>query len=147
MVAVNLGCLYFITHVEAQVLLVVTNIAVAAQALIYGRIGFTCILGIVHVMWIPMFAWMATRLDSILADPQLATWLAVLLATNIVSLVIDSTDVIRFLRGERAPHYSGPGLRRPDKRSRVAKIARPSLLGKHRCKLRVRIHAHRGAIG
>ena len=106
LVAVNAACLFFITHVEAQVVLAVTGAAVAAQALIYDRIGFTRILGIVHVMWIPMFAWMATRIDAIQADPLLASWLSVLFATNLVSLFVDTGDAARYLRGEKAPHYS-----------------------------------------
>lgn len=106
LVAVNLGCLYFIAHLEAQLVLIVTLLAVAAQALIYGRIGFTRILGTTHVLWLPMFAWFATRTDSIAQDPALAAWLLVLVATNTSSLVVDTIDAIRFLRGERAPHYS-----------------------------------------
>ncbi len=105
LVAVNAACLLFITHIEAQVVLAVTGLAVAIQALIYGRIGFTRILGIVHVLWIPMFAWMATRTDTIQIDPLLASWLLVLLATNLVSLIVDASDVTRYLRGERSPHY------------------------------------------
>jgi hypothetical protein len=103
-VGVNLACLYFITHVEAQAVLVVTAIAVSAQTLIYERIGFTRILGSTHFLWVPMFAWMATRIDTIMADPALAAWLAVLFVTNMVSLVIDTIDAVRFVRGERAPH-------------------------------------------
>lgn len=106
LVAVNAACLFFTPQIEAQVVLAVTGVAVACQALIYERLGFTRILGSVHLLWIPMFAWMATRLDTILAEPALAAWLAVLLATNAVSLVIDGIDALRFVRGERAPHYS-----------------------------------------
>ena len=84
----------------------VTTAAVATQVLVYQRIGFTRILGTAHLLWLPMFAWMATRLDAIAADPALAKWLTVLLATNAVSLIVDATDAVRFLRGERAPHYS-----------------------------------------
>jgi hypothetical protein len=105
LVGVNLACLYFITHVEAQVVLAVTGIAVLGQTLIYQRIGFTRILGSTHVLWIPMFAWMATRIDSIVAEPALANWLILLFATNAVSLVVDAIDAVRFLRGERAPYY------------------------------------------
>jgi hypothetical protein len=105
LVAVNLACLYFITHIEAQVVLIVTTIAVAAQSLIYQRIGFTRILGSTHILWVPMFAWMATRIDTIAADPALADWLVLLFATNLVSLVVDTIDSVRFLRGERAPYY------------------------------------------
>lgn len=47
----------------------------------------------------------ATRLDQILNEPELAKWLIVLLATNLASLAIDAIDAIRFLRGEHTPHY------------------------------------------
>jgi hypothetical protein len=105
LVGVNLACLYFITHIEAQVVLAVTAIAVVAQTLIYQRIGFTRILGSTHFFWIPMFAWMATRIDTIVSEPALADWLLLLFATNVVSIVVDTIDAVRFLRGERAPHY------------------------------------------
>jgi hypothetical protein len=105
LVGVTFGCVLFITHVEAQVVLVLTGFAVLAQTLIYQRIGFTRILGTTHLLWVPMFAWMATRLDVIARDPALARWLLLLLATNSVSAVIDTIDAIRFIRGERAPHY------------------------------------------
>ncbi len=106
LVGVNLACLWFIGHVEAQVVLAVTAAAIVTQTLVYQRIGFTRILGTAHLMWLPMFAWMATRIDAIAADPGLAKWLALLFATNFLSAVVDATDAVRFLRGERAPHYS-----------------------------------------
>jgi hypothetical protein len=105
LVGVNLACLYFIANIEAQVVLAVTVAAVVAQTLIYQRIGFTRILGSTHVLWLPMFAWMATRADTIADDPALANWLVLLFATNMVSLVVDAIDAVRFLRGERTPHY------------------------------------------
>ena len=105
LVAINAACLLFITHSEAQVVLAVTAIAVAGQTLIYQRMGFTRILGTTHILWVPMFAWMATRLDTITNEPGLANWLLLLFVTNLVSMVVDAIDAIRFLRGERAPYY------------------------------------------
>ena len=105
LVGVNAACLLFITHIEAQVVLVVTAVAVASQTLIYQRIGFTRILGTTHILWVPMFTWMATRLGTIASEQGLANWLLVLFATNVVSMVVDTVDAVRFLRGERAPHY------------------------------------------
>lgn len=105
LVGVNLMCLYFIGHVEAQVVMGATLLSVICQAMIYDRIGFTRVLGIGHLLWIPMFAWLATRLDIIAAYPELQFWIAVLAVTNAVSFVIDATDVARFIKGERAPHY------------------------------------------
>ena len=105
LVGVNLMCLYFIGHVEAQVVLGTTLLSVVGQAMIYSRMGFTRVLGIGHLLWIPMFAWLATRLDIIAAYPELQFWIAVLAVTNAVSFVIDAADVARFFKGERAPHY------------------------------------------
>lgn len=106
LVAVNLGCLYFITALEAQVVLVTTLIAVAAQAALHGKMGFTRLLGVSHVMWVPMFGWMVTRAESIVADPALAVWIGMLFATNLISAIVDTTDVARYLRGDRTPHYA-----------------------------------------
>jgi hypothetical protein len=105
LVGINLACLYFITHIEAQVVLAVTAIAVVGQTLIYQSIGFTRILGSTHVLWFPMFVWLATRIDIFTGEPALANWLVLLFATNMVSVVVDAIDAVRFLRGERAPHY------------------------------------------
>ena len=105
LVGVNLLCLYFIAHVEAQVVLVTTLVAVTLQAIIYGRTGFTRVLGVVHLMWLPMFAWMAARANNIVEHPDLQIWIIVLAITNAVSFIVDMTDVTRFARGERAPHY------------------------------------------
>lgn len=106
LVGVNLMCLYFIGHVEAQVVLGTTLASVILQTVIYSRIGFTRVLGTGHMLWIPMFAWMATRADSIAMHPDLQSWIMVLAITNAVSFFIDVTDVARFAKGERAPHYS-----------------------------------------
>ena len=105
LVAVNAACLYFITHIEGQVVLAVTGIAVVFQTVIYGRKGFVRALGTAHILWLPMFAWMATRIETIAQDPQLYAWLIVLQATNAVSFVVDAIDFTRYLRGERAPYY------------------------------------------
>lgn len=105
LVGVNLMCLYFITHIEAQVVLGTTLASVVLQAVIYGRIGFTRVLGVGHLLWVPMFSWMALRADEIAAHSDLQTWIIVLATTNAISFVVDLTDVTRFAKGERAPHY------------------------------------------
>lgn len=106
LVGVNLACLYFIGHIEAQVVLATTLVAVVMQAMIYQNTGFTRLLGIGHILWVPMFAWLTTRMDTIAAHPDLQLWLVLLAVTNAVSFLVDSSDVLRFARGERAPHYS-----------------------------------------
>jgi len=105
LVAVNAASLLFIEHIEAQVVLGVTAIAVLIQTLIYRKTGFTRILGVVHFMWLPMFWWFGSRINSIAQDELLSTWLVILFTTNFISLIIDTSDNLRYIRGETKPHY------------------------------------------
>ena len=106
LVAVNAAGLFFIMHLEAQVALGAVGVAVLAQALIYQRKRFIRLLGVTHMIWVPMLAWMALRLPT-LPEGEVAfhAWLITLIATNAVSLAIDAWDTMRFIRGERQPHY------------------------------------------
>jgi hypothetical protein len=106
LVAVNSACLLFIQHIEAQVTLGAVGVAVLAQALIYQRKRFIRLLGVTHVLWVPMLTWMALRLDTLpKEETAFHVWLISLIATNAVSLAIDAWDATRFLLGERRPYY------------------------------------------
>ena len=50
-----------------------------------------------------MLAWLLWRLDSISGEPWLHRWVFAVTFFCGVSLVIDTIDVLRYLRGERAP--------------------------------------------
>ncbi len=106
LVAVNAACLLFIQHREAQVTLGAVAVAALAQALIYQRKRFIRLLGVTHVLWVPMVAWMALRLDTFPGkETAFHVWLIMLIATNAISLVIDAWDAARFALGERRPYY------------------------------------------
>jgi len=107
LVAVNSAGLLFIQHVEAQVALAAVGVAVVAQALIYQRKRFIRLLGVTHVLWVPMLAWMAQRLDSLPSEEAaFHAWLTALIATNAICLAIDAWDATRFVLGERRPYYA-----------------------------------------
>jgi hypothetical protein len=106
LVAVNAACLLFIQHVEAQVTLGAVGVAVLGQALIYRRKRFIRLLGVTHVLWVPMLTWIALRLDTLpREETAYRVWLITLIANNSVSLAIDAWDATRFIRGERRPYY------------------------------------------
>ena len=106
LVAVNAASLLFIQHIEAQVTLGAVGVAVLAQALIYQRKRFIRLLGVTHVLWVPMLMWIALRLDTLpKQETAFHVWLIMLIATNAVSLAIDAWDATRFILGERQPHY------------------------------------------
>ena len=107
LVLVNAAGLLFIGHREAQVVLVAVGVAVFMQALIYQKMRFVRILGATHVLWLPMLAWIATRLATLPADQQsFRIWLIALAATNLVSLVVDAAEATRFVLGARKPYYT-----------------------------------------
>jgi hypothetical protein len=107
LVAVNAASLFFIPHVEAQVALAAVGAAALAQALIYRRKRFIRLLGVTHLLWVPMIAWMVLRLDTLAdAGPAFHAWLIALIVTNACSLAIDAWDATRFVLGERQPHYA-----------------------------------------
>lgn len=106
LIAVNAASLLFIQHIEAQVTLGAVALAALAQALIYQRKGFIRLLGVTHILWVPMLAWIALRLDTIPGEEAaFHAWLVTLIATNAFSLAIDAWDATRFVLGERRPHY------------------------------------------
>ena len=107
LIAVNAAGLLFITHIEAQVALGAVGMAVLAQALIYQRKRFIRLLGVTHVLWAPMLVWIVLRLDT-MPEEETAfhVWLVTLIVTNAISLAIDAWDAMRFLLGERQPHYA-----------------------------------------
>ena len=106
LVAANAACLLFLQHIEAQIALAAVCLAVVVQALIYQRKRFIRVLGVTHIVWVPMLTWMALRLETLpKEETAFRAWIITLIATNVVSLAIDAWDTTRFVRGERLPHY------------------------------------------
>jgi len=69
-------------------------------ALLVRLKGFTRLLGLMHVFWLPLIAWLWTRLDAAPAGSAFGWWLRGLILMNAISLVIDAVDVGRYLRGD-----------------------------------------------
>lgn len=68
--------------------------------------GFTRLLGLMHIYWIPLTIFLAGRLDTFPATEPLGQWIRALIMLNGISLAIDFVDVIRYIRGERNPVWT-----------------------------------------
>jgi hypothetical protein len=77
------------------------------MSLLTARFGFTRILGLGHILWIPLVGWLAFRLGQIPADDAFGLWVRGVILVNAVSLVIDTADVIRFAAGDRKELVAG----------------------------------------
>ncbi len=96
--------LFLIGRIEAQFAVIAFIAAFFTGTLIYMAQGFTHLLGAMHWTWIPLIVFLFTRLDLHPAEDIFGVWLRVLIALNIVSLILDVREVIRYVRGERKPY-------------------------------------------
>ncbi len=109
LVAANLiASLFFLHRLEAQVVLGTMLASMMLMTLLTARFGFTRILGLGHILWVPMLAFLFTRLGDIPASDAFGIWIRALFVLNGVSLVIDAADTVRFLAGDR--RETVPGL-------------------------------------
>ncbi len=108
LVAVNLVVpIFFINRLDAQVVLVAFVASVILMTVLTALSGFSRLLGLGHIFWIPLLYFLWTRLDQIPADEFLGIWIRVLMTLNAVSLIIDAVDVGRYIAGERAETVKG----------------------------------------
>ena len=98
--------LFFLAGDEGRMVLGAGLIAGAIELVIFARLGFLRLLGAGHFVWFPLVAWLWMRLEGIAHGSALWYWTTVVIVINCLSLVIDVVDVMRFLRGERAPQLA-----------------------------------------
>ncbi len=93
---------------EGKVVLGAFVFGAVLQTVIFSAKGFVRLLGIGHVAWIPMVAWLSTRIDLAPPGEPFRYWLLATVVLVGVSLLIDATDVIRYVRGERDRQVETP---------------------------------------
>ena len=103
--------LFFLEHVEARVTLAAGLLGMTLMTALTGRFGFSRIVGLGHVAWLPLLAFLAGSVSEVPATTGLGLWLRTVIVLDAISLVIDGVDVVRFLRGDRAETV--PGLEPP----------------------------------
>ena len=96
--------LLFIGTTEGKVVLGAFVLAIILQTAIFATKGFVRLLGIGHIAWVPMVYWLWTRLDLAPVGSLFRYWLLATIVLVSLALLIDATDVIRYLRGERKPY-------------------------------------------
>ncbi len=98
------GSLLFINTLEGQVVLAALVAGALTQMALFAAKGFVRLLGIGHVFWVPLIPWLWSRLDEGPPSGPFGYWVTAVMILNSMSLLIDVTDVVRYMRGERTPH-------------------------------------------
>ena len=93
--------LIFWDTLEARIVLGTFLVGGVLMMGLTARFGFTRILGLGHVLWIPLILFLITRLGLHPADTPMGIWIRAVLLINGISLVMDGIDVVRYIRGER----------------------------------------------
>ncbi len=99
--------LFYLHRVEAQVVLGAFLASVILMTALTGLSGFTRLIGLGHIFWLPLLYFLWTRLDQIPSDEVFGGWIRVLIGLNAISLVIDGVDVLRYIAGDRAETVKG----------------------------------------
>ena len=99
--------LFFLEHVEAQVTIAALLISMTLMTALTARFGFSRILGLGHVAWLPLLAFLVDCVTEVPATTGFGLWLRTVIVLDAISLVIDAVDVARFLRGDRAETVPG----------------------------------------
>ncbi len=99
--------LFFLQRIEAQMVLGAMFVGATLMSFLTARFGFTRILGLGHILWIPLLGWLAFHLGHIPADDTFGLWIRGVMLLNTVSLVMDAVDVVRFAAGDRKEMVTG----------------------------------------
>ena len=105
LVLVNLASVLFLDTIYGQVAAAAMSAGVVVIVLIHETLGFVRLMGIGHIFWIPMLIWFVMNPPDRSETPTLYWWFMSLVVCNTLCLVIDTRDVLRYVRGEREPYY------------------------------------------
>jgi hypothetical protein len=93
--------LIFIETREAQIVLATFVASFAIMVALTAWRGFTRLLGLGHVLWVPLLIVLWSRLPEHHASSAVGLWLRAVILLNAASLVIDAVDIGRYLAGEK----------------------------------------------
>ncbi len=99
--------IFFLGRLEAQVVLAATVSSLVLFTLLTARGGFTRLLGLGHLPWVPLIWFLGTRLGEASPDDFYGIWIRAVIALNATSLAIDAVDVIRYVAGDRKETVPG----------------------------------------
>ena len=108
LVTVNLVVpLFYLGRLEAQVVVATLLASMTLMTILTGITGFSRLLGLGHIFWVPLLLFLWSRLDQIPASDPFGVWIRILIVLNALSLLLDAIDVFRYIAGDREETVQG----------------------------------------
>jgi hypothetical protein len=99
--------LFYLTRLEAQVVLGVALLGGATFVVLTAFTGFSRLLGLAHLWWIPLILFLLNRLAPYPVTTAYGFWLRAVIVLDAGSLILDAANVVRYLRGDRQEMVAG----------------------------------------
>lgn len=101
LVTINLLSLRYWEEPLARIILGTFLVSAMLMMALYARFGFEKILGLGHVLWLPLLPYLLASIPG--AEPGFQAYLVALSASIAISLAFDIVDVWKYFAARRAP--------------------------------------------
>ena len=95
---INLASVLFWRQREARIVFFTFLASAMLMMSLYAVFGFSKILGLGHVLWIPLLVYLLMRVGRV-TESRFRAYLWTLVVSNAISLVLDARDVWLFATG------------------------------------------------
>ena len=102
--------LFLSDHIEAWVVLGTALVTGAMFILLTAYTGFSRLLGLGHLAWIPLVIYLAMQIpdaEKAYGGTWFLFWLKTVIVLDTISLFFDGANVVRYLRGEHQEMVEG----------------------------------------
>jgi|TARA_B100000315_G_C14456171_1_gene531495 hypothetical protein len=97
---VNVASVGFWNEPLAKVILVIFMLSAALMMGLYSRFGFEKILGMGHILWIPLLIYVLMQIPT--ARDTFKSYLIILSISIAISLALDIVDVWKYFTGRKS---------------------------------------------
>ena len=91
--------LVFLNTMEGKMVFAAGMAGAMVMMLIFRSKGFVRLLGVGHLFWIPLVIWLLGRVPE--ASGIFLYWILSVIVLDTLSLIIDVSDTIRYMGGEK----------------------------------------------
>jgi hypothetical protein len=100
LMAVNMMVpLIFLNTIEGQMVFATGMVGAMIMMVIFRSKGFVRLLGVGHIFWVPLVIWLLERVPEVSGIFQY--WILSVIVLNSLSLMIDASDIGRYLSGDK----------------------------------------------